>query len=191
VFTYVYSCYTLRLLLQILFVAALDIKTCDVPNVSSINSLLSQYCKASHFFVQIFMYLGWGGPPTVRFAPVVPWAKAGPDCDYKYYLSGINMLLDLTNQHNVHFCQTCLWFAERMELETTSAYWNQRDALFIQLIENWGPLHVSSITFSSSGGATQAALGILRACYVSWLHLDWSEAPHEDEHVMLETCRGP
>jgi hypothetical protein len=26
------------------------------------------------FFFQIFMY--WGG--TVRFAPVVPWAKAGP-----------------------------------------------------------------------------------------------------------------
>jgi hypothetical protein len=33
-------------------------------------------------------------------------------------------------------------------------------------------LHVSSITCSSSGGATQAALGILRACYVSWLHQD-------------------
>jgi hypothetical protein len=32
---------------------------------------------------------------------------------------------------------------------------------------------VSSITCSSSGGATQAALGILRACYVSWLHQDW------------------
>jgi hypothetical protein len=30
-------------------------------------------------------------------------------------------------------------------------------------------LHVSSITCSSSGGATQMALGILRACYVSWL----------------------
>jgi hypothetical protein len=36
------------------------------------------------------------------------------------------------------------------------------------------PLHVSSITYSSSGGATQAALGILRACYVSWLHKVWS-----------------
>jgi hypothetical protein len=22
-----------------------------------------------------------GGAPTVRFAPVVPWAKTGPDCD--------------------------------------------------------------------------------------------------------------
>jgi hypothetical protein len=55
------------------------------------------------------------------------------------------------------------------------------------------------------------ALGILRACYVSWLHQDWSstpilvqptvitrnipsavcEAPPEDEQVMLETYRGP
>jgi hypothetical protein len=46
VFTYVYSRYALRLLLQILLVAALDIKTRDVPTVSSVNSLLSQYCKA-------------------------------------------------------------------------------------------------------------------------------------------------
>jgi hypothetical protein len=23
------------------------------------------------------------------------------------------------------------------------------------------------------GGATQTTLGILRACYASWLHLDW------------------
>jgi hypothetical protein len=34
------------------------------------------------------------------------------------------------------------------------------------------PLHVSSITCSSSGGATQTALGILGACCVSWLHQD-------------------
>jgi hypothetical protein len=31
-------------------------------------------------------------------------------------------------------------------------------------------LHASSITCSSSGGTAQIALGILRACYVSWLH---------------------
>jgi hypothetical protein len=61
-------------------VAALDIKTRDVPTVSSINSLLSQYCKALHFFWQIFMYRR--GAPTVRFAPVVPWAKTGPGCLY-------------------------------------------------------------------------------------------------------------
>jgi hypothetical protein len=30
--------------------------------------------------------------------------------------------------------------------------------------------NVPSITCSSSGDALQAALGILRACYVSWLH---------------------
>jgi hypothetical protein len=46
VFTYVYSRYALCLLLQILLVAALDIKTRDVPTVSSINWLLSRYCKA-------------------------------------------------------------------------------------------------------------------------------------------------
>jgi hypothetical protein len=33
-----------------MFIAALDIKTRDVPTVSSVNSLLSQYCKASLFF---------------------------------------------------------------------------------------------------------------------------------------------
>jgi hypothetical protein len=59
VFTYVYSRYALCLLLQILFVAALDIKMRDVLTVSSINSLLSQYCKASHF-LQIFMCWGEG-----------------------------------------------------------------------------------------------------------------------------------
>jgi hypothetical protein len=55
----------------------------------------------------------------------------------------------------------------------------------------------------SSGRATQTALGILRACNVSWLHQSWRSqlktrnipiavcaAPPEDEQVMLETCRG-
>jgi hypothetical protein len=40
-----------------------------------------------------------------------------------------------------------------------TAKWNQRDALFIQFIENEGSLHVSSTTCSSSGGAKQTALG--------------------------------
>jgi hypothetical protein len=53
---------------------------------------------------------------------------------------------------------------------SSSVQWNQRDALSIQFIENWEPLHVSSITCSSSGGFAQLELGILRACYVSWLH---------------------
>jgi hypothetical protein len=65
----------LRLLLQIMLVAALDIKTRDVPTVSSINLLLSQYCKASNFFFAFFYVRG---AQTVRFAPVVPWAKTGP-----------------------------------------------------------------------------------------------------------------
>jgi hypothetical protein len=58
VFTYVYSRYALCLLLQILLVAALDIKTRDVPTVSSINSLLSQYCKASFIFPSNFYVRG-------------------------------------------------------------------------------------------------------------------------------------
>jgi hypothetical protein len=37
-----------------------------------------------------------------------------------------------------------------------------------------GPLHVSNITCSSSGGSEQTAFGILRSCYASWLHQDWS-----------------
>jgi hypothetical protein len=74
------SRYALCLLLQILLVAALDIKTRDVPTVSSINSLLSQYSKASlffSFFANFYVPVGVGAP-TVRFAPVVPWAKTGP-----------------------------------------------------------------------------------------------------------------
>jgi hypothetical protein len=62
-------------MLQILFVAALDIKTRDAPTVGSINSLLSQYCKVSNIFCK---FLCTGGAPTVRFAPVIPWAKTGP-----------------------------------------------------------------------------------------------------------------
>jgi hypothetical protein len=79
VLTYVYSRYDLCLLLQILFVAALDIKTREVPTVSSIKSLLSQYCKASlFFFLQIFISQKGGRAPTVLFAPLVPWAEADP-----------------------------------------------------------------------------------------------------------------
>jgi hypothetical protein len=48
-----------------------------------------------------------------------------------------------------------------------SVSWNQRDTLFIQFIKNLGPLHVSGITCSSSGGAIQSKLGILRVRYVS------------------------
>jgi hypothetical protein len=52
-------------------------------------------------------------------------------------------------------------------------------------------------TCSSSGDAAQTTLGILCACYVCWLHQDWSGtpsvvcvAPPEDEQVVLETCAG-
>jgi hypothetical protein len=76
----------------------------------------------------------------------------------------------------------------------------------IQFIENQGPLHVSSITCSSSGDAKQTALGILRAYNVAVKLQSWHRQltlyarnipssvcvkPPEDEQVMLETCRGP
>jgi hypothetical protein len=63
---------------KILWVAALDIKMCDAPTVSLINSLLLQYCKALHFFANFYVLGGGGGAPTVCFAPGGPWAKAGP-----------------------------------------------------------------------------------------------------------------
>jgi hypothetical protein len=46
---------------------------------------------------------------------------------------------------------------------------NQHDALSIQFIKNEWPVHVLSITCSSSGGVTQTTLGILCACCISWL----------------------
>jgi hypothetical protein len=62
--------------------------------------------------------------------------------------------------------------------------------------DNQEPLHVLSITCSSSGGALQRHL---RAYNDSWLWHDCSETaivqsavclvPFEDEQVMLETCR--
>jgi hypothetical protein len=72
-------------LLQILLVAALDIKTRDVPTVSSINSLLSQYCKASHFFANCYVPGGGGGGPP-RFA--LPGFSHGerPALSLYYYL---------------------------------------------------------------------------------------------------------
>jgi hypothetical protein len=85
-----------------------------------------------------------------------------------------------------------------------SVYWNQRDALFIQFIENQRPLHVSSITCSSSGGSAQTACtnGIwhiavsLQPCH-SQLTLYACSIPNavcveppKDERVVLEICRG-
>jgi hypothetical protein len=72
--------YALCLLLQILFVAALDIKIRDAPTLSSVNSLLSQYRKASHFFLQIFMYWGVGG--NCLLCPGCPMGKGQPCSSY-------------------------------------------------------------------------------------------------------------
>jgi hypothetical protein len=79
VFTYVYSRYALCLLLQILLAAALDIKTRDERTDSAKNLSAVTYCKASHFFANFYLPgVGWGEASTLRFAPVVPRAKAGP-----------------------------------------------------------------------------------------------------------------
>jgi hypothetical protein len=77
VFTYVCSRYALCLLLQILLIAALDIKMRDGPTVSSINSLLSQYCKASHFFVVANFYVRGEGT-NCSLCPGWPMGKDRP-----------------------------------------------------------------------------------------------------------------
>jgi hypothetical protein len=87
----------------------------------------------------------------------------------------------------------------------------QHNKLFIQFIDNQGPLHLSSITCSSSRGATQTAFGIQCAYNVSWLWHGYSftvklQPCHSQltlyarnipnaicaaQQVMLETCTGP
>jgi hypothetical protein len=59
---------------------------------------------------------------------------------------------------------------------STSVKLHQLGALFIQFIENQVSLHISSITCSSSGGATQTAPGILRAYNISCLCHDCRES---------------
>jgi hypothetical protein len=56
----------------------------------------------------------------------------------------------------------------------TSLKWNQQDALLFSLLKIKSLYMFSSINCSSSGGALLTALGILHACYVSWLQQGWS-----------------
>jgi hypothetical protein len=70
VLAYVYSGYALCLLLQILLVAALDIKTRDLTPLVQLLVAVK--------ILQVFFRKG-GGAPTVRFAPVVLWTKTGPE----------------------------------------------------------------------------------------------------------------
>jgi hypothetical protein len=75
VFTCVYLCYALCLLLQILFIATLEIKTRNAPTVSSINSLLSQYCRALNFFCKFYVQ---GGCRNCSLCPSCPMGKGQP-----------------------------------------------------------------------------------------------------------------
>jgi hypothetical protein len=52
-------------------------------------------------------------------------------------------------------------------------------------------LHVSSITSSSLGGATQTAFGILRACYVSWLHQVQPTDIPRTQYTQCRLCSDP
>jgi hypothetical protein len=70
--------------------------------------------------------------------------------------------------------QTSMRLDDRMK---ESVYWNQRDAIFIQFIENQRPLRET---------ATLPQQTDIRTQYTKCLCL----APPEDEQVMLETCRG-
>jgi hypothetical protein len=100
---------------------------------------------------------------------------------------------------NFMFCWPCITIYQYSDTQ-----------LFIQFIQNQGLLHVSSITYSSSGGSKQTALGVLCAYNVSWLCHDKPQSwysqltlyahnttsavcvgPPEDEQLMLETCTGP
>jgi hypothetical protein len=79
---------------------------------------------------------------------------------------------------------------------SVSVQWNQRNAFFIQFIENQGPLHASSITCSFSGGATQTAVKLQSwhsqlTLYARNIPSAVCAAPPENEQLMLETCRGP
>jgi hypothetical protein len=60
-----------------LLVAALDIKTRDVLTVSSINSLLSQDIKVSHFFANLCIE-GGGGAANCSFYTGFPMGKRQP-----------------------------------------------------------------------------------------------------------------
>jgi hypothetical protein len=77
------------------------------------------------------------------------------------------------SSNNVMNTQYCMLINEHSILNallnvhhSTSVQWNQRDAHFIRVLT----INVTSITWSSLVGATRAEVGILRACYVSWLH---------------------
>jgi hypothetical protein len=67
-----------------------------------------------------------------------------------------------THKHTLH-CR--FFYKDTLPLGVVSiSKWNQRDAIFIQFIENQRPLRVSNIICSSSGGVSQTAFGILRKC---------------------------
>jgi hypothetical protein len=65
----------------------------------------------------------------------------------------------------------------------------QSDAIFIKFIENQEPLHVSSITCSSSRYAAQTALGTFRAYNVSTLCHDCSETANVAQRTDLLILR--
>jgi hypothetical protein len=100
---------------------------------------------------------------VIRFvSPLRQWLHERASCYVTRRLPAM-ISPESATPSNISTCSFCsnMWI-----------WWNQRDALFIQFIENPEPLHVSSITCLSSGGAAQTALGILRAYNVSRLWHD-------------------
>jgi hypothetical protein len=107
-----YSRYDLCLLLQILFVAALDIKTRDV-----LTFVEKTRCCHNIVKLHIFYKFLCRGPPTVRFVPVVPWAKAGPVYAFLYlirkslfarYDLGIWYILSGDSVYSLYMSHSCL-----------------------------------------------------------------------------------
>jgi hypothetical protein len=81
---------------------------------------------------------------------------------FKLFVIPLQILWCKVNEACRHlmFCSRCIVVHQ----------YSETNELLIQFIKNYGPLHVSNITCSSSEDAPQAALGILCACDVSWLY---------------------
>jgi hypothetical protein len=97
------------------------------------------------------------------------------ESDEQYWSDKIMNLYSHNYNQSNHPCMYVINWTVKQALKkhkhnqflSVSVYWSQRDALFVQFIENQRPLHVSSITFLFSGGATQTAFGIMCAYNVS------------------------
>jgi hypothetical protein len=88
--------------------ATLDIKTRDVPTISSINSLLSQYCKNSHFFANFYVLGGVGGGANCSLCPGCPMGKGRPSAWTEWSHQSLLFLFD---QCERILCNIQAWYS--------------------------------------------------------------------------------